>query len=141
MRGFCVAVVATSLVGFTSEPAAAQEKRAKPLPAEILAAWKKAGAQVGWMSRHLIRMDNPVEEDVADNSARLLGDKRHPEVAAVPQGVHEPGLFALTEGESVDVPDGFLVGDGFGMDHEAHGFDFHIGNDMADHTGELDYTG
>jgi internalin A len=42
------------------QPAAGPEKRAKPLPAEIVAAWKKAGAQVGWMSRHLRRMDNPV---------------------------------------------------------------------------------
>src|SRR4051812_8726634 len=32
------------------------------------------------------------EEDVADNPARLLGDQRHPDVAAAPKGIDEPGL-------------------------------------------------
>ena len=50
------------------------------------------------------------EEDVADHPARLLGDERHPNIAAFPQGVHEPGLAVLAEGESVDVPDGFVIG-------------------------------
>ena len=54
-----------------------------------------------------------------------LGDQRHPDVAAVPKGVHEPGLVVLAEGESVDVPDGVVVGGGFWPNDDAHDSPLH----------------
>jgi hypothetical protein len=78
---------------------------------------------------------------VADDLARLLGDERHPDVAAAPQRIHQAGFIVLPEGETVDVPDGDQVSGGFGMDQEANRFVFHIGNDLADLTGKPGYTG
>jgi hypothetical protein len=42
--------------------------------------------------------------------------------AAVPQGVHKPGLVALAEGEPVDVPDRIVVGARFRSDKDVHGW-------------------
>jgi len=52
----------------------------------------------------------------------MLGDQRHPNVAAVPKGIDEPGLFVLTEGESVDVLDRHVVSADFGPDEDVQGW-------------------
>jgi poly(3-hydroxybutyrate) depolymerase len=41
-----IVLVALTLAGLTTEPAAGQSP--EPLPAELVGAWKKAGAKVGW---------------------------------------------------------------------------------------------
>jgi hypothetical protein len=48
MRRVGIALVVVCLGCLGSGPALGQEKT-KPLPAEIVAAWQKAGAEVGWM--------------------------------------------------------------------------------------------
>jgi hypothetical protein len=53
---------------------------------------------------------------VADDLAADLGDQRQPTVAAVAQGLDDPGLLILPEGDSVDVTDGLVVGGGFKSD-------------------------
>jgi hypothetical protein len=50
----CLLVVGASLVGFGAAPAE-PDKPAGPLPAEVVAAWKAAGAQVGWMKGPVFR--------------------------------------------------------------------------------------
>jgi hypothetical protein len=76
--------------------------------------------------RPVLRDDWQVAQaDVTDDPARPLGDQRHPDVAAVSKGIDEPGLFVLTKGESVDVPDGVLVGGGFWPNDDAHGSSLH----------------
>jgi hypothetical protein len=45
-----------------------------------------------------------------DDLPTLLSDERGPDKAAFPQGIDEASFVVLVEGESVDVPDGFLVG-------------------------------
>ena len=57
---------------------------------------------------------------MADDLAFHLGDQRHPDVAAFPEGIHEPGLGVLAEGEAVDVPDGVVVSSCFGPDSNAN---------------------
>src|SRR2546423_1596680 len=50
MRGGCLAMVlAASVVGAPSPPAAPQDKPPRPLPAKIVAAWERAGAETGWI--------------------------------------------------------------------------------------------
>jgi hypothetical protein len=62
------------------------------------------------------------EEDVADDLAGLFSDQRHPQIAPVPQGIYQPGLVILSEGEAVDFPNGVQVSGGFGADQDAHAF-------------------
>ena len=49
MRGIWIMALAASLVGVSPALVAQQQKSASPLPAEIVAAWEKAGARTGWM--------------------------------------------------------------------------------------------
>jgi internalin A len=49
MRGVWMVVLAASLVGAGPALAAQEQKVPSQLPAEIVAAWVKAGAQAGWM--------------------------------------------------------------------------------------------
>ena len=106
-----------------------------PPPAKFLRALVGSGEitpdQADWASR----------VPVADDLTASFGNQRHPEVAAGPQGIDQPGFFILSEGQPVDVPDGFVVCVDFLPDHEAHGFDFLIGNDLAALAGEPGYTG
>src|SRR5262249_14814796 len=44
-----LAVLASCGLGRGADPPPAKKDLPKPLPKEIVAAWKKAGAQVGWM--------------------------------------------------------------------------------------------
>src|SRR4029079_14479577 len=48
-RAFVVTLCAAGLIGI-AVPAMADEKRPEPLPADVGAAWKEAGADPGWMS-------------------------------------------------------------------------------------------
>lgn len=47
-------LVAASLVCVAAEP----DRPASPLPADVVAAWKAAGAQVGWMKGPIFRPSN-----------------------------------------------------------------------------------
>lgn len=49
MRGLWMVALAASFVGATPALALIQQKGPGPLPAEIVAAWEKAGAKVGWL--------------------------------------------------------------------------------------------
>lgn len=50
MRHLLVAIVVlSSLWSWPSAPASAQDKDSKGLPADVVAAWQKAGAQPAWM--------------------------------------------------------------------------------------------
>src|SRR5262245_54023434 len=60
------------------------------------------------------------EEYVADDLLIPLSDERGPDIAAVPEGVYQPGLGVLAKGETVDVPDGPMVSTGFWPNQEAH---------------------
>ena len=57
-----------------------------------------------------------------DDLAFGLGYQRHPDVAAVPQGIDDPGLVVLAEGEAVDLADGLVVGARFRSDKDVHGW-------------------
>src|SRR5262245_11257815 len=56
------------------------------------------------------------EQNVADDLAFLLGNQGQPGEAAVTKGINQFGLAVLTEGEAVDVSDGFEVCGGFEPD-------------------------
>ena len=99
----------------------AHERRANALPLELRQDGHRREGQ-GRDGAGLGDDRRVAEEDVADNLPVLLGDQRHLDVAAVPQGVHETGLVALAEGEAVDVSDGVEVCVGLSPDRQAHGF-------------------
>jgi hypothetical protein len=48
MRRVAIVLVVVCLACLGSGPALGQ-KKPKPLPAEVVAAWQKAGAEVGWL--------------------------------------------------------------------------------------------
>src|SRR4051794_19733684 len=50
MGGWGLAVVlAASVAGAPSPPAAERDRPPPPLPAKVVAAWERAGAEAGWM--------------------------------------------------------------------------------------------
>lgn len=49
------------------------------------------------------------EKDVADDLSFLLGDQRHAEIAAFPQGIHEPRSVIPSKSEAIDAVDGFMI--------------------------------
>ena len=71
-------------------------------------------------ARASVKIGKVAEEDMADDLTRLLCDQGHPDVDAIPEGVHEPGLVFLAEGESVDLPNGVEVGCRFRSNHGIH---------------------
>jgi internalin A len=52
MRGLCVFAWATCFVAVAPTLAVEQNQRPSPLSAEVVAAWREAGAQVGWVGRN-----------------------------------------------------------------------------------------
>src|SRR5262245_12576206 len=51
MRSACASAVAVAVSLFAAAAAPAHERKdaAKPLPADVVVAWQKAGAEVGWL--------------------------------------------------------------------------------------------
>src|SRR5205807_3837707 len=60
------------------------------------------------------------EQNMADDLSISLGYERGSNIAAVPKGVHQPGLGILTEGETVHLSDGLVVAASFRSNQWIH---------------------
>jgi len=52
MHGLCVVALAACIGGLSLPEGAEQDNPPIPLPAEVVAAWQKAGGEVGWIGRN-----------------------------------------------------------------------------------------
>src|ERR1700677_234720 len=97
MRGVCMLALAASLVSAT--PALAQQQKPAPLPADIVAAWEKAGARAGWVRDDLYGHPD-LQTDIDDKEGYIPAIQfrrgRPGMIARLPQLPQPPRAFGLS---------------------------------------------